>query len=32
MSERADGGLKGGREDFVQFVGKKEVVSVDEAS
>ena len=26
MSERTDGGLKGGRENFVQFFGEKDVV------
>ena len=32
MSELTDGSLKGGRENFVQFFGKKEVVCVDESS
>ena len=32
MSERTDGGLKGGRENFLQFFGEKEVVCVDESS
>ena len=32
MSERTDGGLKSGRENFVQFFGEKEVVCVNESS
>ena len=32
MSERTDGGLKGGRENFVQFFGEKDVVCVNESS
>ena len=32
MSERTNRGLKGGRENFVQFFGEKEVVCVNESS